>query len=71
MFPISEKCQQIKMQKANTSCPFCKEHKKRPLISYLRKREIRKKNDSICEEAEEANEVEVEEEEHNHDHPCH
>lgn len=51
------------MQKSNTTCPFCKEHKKRPLISYLRKRDIRKKNDSICEEAEEAEE---QEEEHKH-----
>lgn len=67
---FAEKCQQVKMQKANTSCPFCKEHKKRPLITYLRKRDIRKKNDSICEEAEEAGEEE-EDKEHNHSHECH
>jgi len=65
---VQEKCQQLKMQKSNTNCPFCKEHKKRPLISYLRKREIRKKNDSICEEAEEAGE---QEEEHDDKHDCH
>jgi len=57
-----------KCKKSNTNCPFCKEHKKRPLISYLRKREIRKKNDSICEEAEEAGE---QEEEHDDKHDCH
>lgn len=44
-------------------CPFCKEHKKRPLINYMRKREQRKHHDSICEDEEE-----MHEHEHNHSH---
>lgn len=35
------------------NCPFCKDHKKRPLTSYIRKRGQDKKNNSICEEDEE------------------
>lgn len=40
-------------QKAKKNqCPFCKEHKKRPLINYLRKRDSRKHHESICEDEE-------------------
>lgn len=45
-------------------CPFCKEHKKRPLINYMRKRESRKHHESICEDEEE----EMYEHEHEHEH---
>lgn len=45
-------------------CPFCKEHKKRPLINYMRKRESRKHHESICEDEEE----EIYEHEHEHEH---
>lgn len=65
---VQEKCQQVKVVKiTKKECPFCKEHKKRPLTKYLR---TRKHNESICEEEEEE-EVEEEEnqdqtEEHNY-----
>lgn len=50
---FSEKSQEILAEKAKKShCPFCKEHKKRPLINYLRKRESRKHHESICEDEE-------------------
>lgn len=35
------------------SCPFCKEQKKKPLATYMRKRQSSKRTESICEEAEE------------------
>lgn len=51
---VQEKCQQSKEQKNNKQhCPFCREHKKRPLVSYMRKRDIQKQNEKICEEDEE------------------
>ncbi|XP_037960048.1 uncharacterized protein LOC119689317 [Teleopsis dalmanni] len=57
---VQEKCNQIKSEKAQKKeCPFCKEHKKRPLINYMRKRDSRKHHESICED----------EEEHEHEEP--
>lgn len=50
---VQEKSQQIQAEKIKKkNCPFCKEHKKRPLINYLRKREQRKHHESICEDEE-------------------
>uniref|UniRef100_A0A0K8TQG3 Uncharacterized protein n=1 Tax=Tabanus bromius TaxID=304241 RepID=A0A0K8TQG3_TABBR len=54
---VQEKCrksQKIELQKQ--TCPFCKEHKKRPLISYMRKRDFHKHHEKICEEDEEEQE---------------
>ncbi|XP_017019228.1 uncharacterized protein fok isoform X1 [Drosophila kikkawai] len=63
---VQEKCKQIKSEKQmRKDCPFCKEHKKRPLINYMRKREQRKHHDSICEDEEEMHEHEHE---HTHNH---
>ncbi|XP_053959864.1 uncharacterized protein LOC129247178 [Anastrepha obliqua] len=51
---VQEKCRQVKSVKAQKKeCPFCREQKKRPLTTYMRKRESRKHHDSICEEHEE------------------
>ncbi|XP_030376757.1 uncharacterized protein LOC115625743 [Scaptodrosophila lebanonensis] len=56
---VQEKCKQLKTERQlRKECPFCKEHKKRPLINYLRKRESRKHHDSICEDEEELHEHE-------------
>lgn len=56
---VQEKCQQMKEKKeTKNECPFCKEQKKRPLGSYLRKREIKKSNEKICEEEHECSESE-------------
>lgn len=46
--------------KSKEKCPFCKEQKKRPLVTYIRKRQNKKHNESICEEEEEEEE-EIEE----------
>uniref|UniRef100_W8BT27 Uncharacterized protein n=1 Tax=Ceratitis capitata TaxID=7213 RepID=W8BT27_CERCA len=52
---VQEKCRQVKsMKDQKKECPFCKEQKKRPLTTYMRKRGVRKHKDSICEEHEEA-----------------
>lgn len=48
------------------NCPFCKEKKKKPLASYIRRRELCKRTESICEEEEEDEEEEVTEEQ-NHE----
>ena len=71
---FKEKCQQNRIQKSGKqACPFCKEHKKRPLISYLRKKIYFNNHDKICEEegeeeqeAEEEQQQQHEEEEHHH-----
>ncbi|XP_055858405.1 uncharacterized protein LOC129920912 [Episyrphus balteatus] len=64
---VKEKCQQTKVVKSSKKeCPFCKDHKKRPLTKYLRTRVMRKHNESICEEEEEEVEEEEQQEEHNH-----
>ncbi|EDW75460.1 uncharacterized protein Dwil_GK23806, isoform A [Drosophila willistoni] len=61
---VQEKCKQLKTEKQiRKDCPFCKEHKKRPLVNYMRKREQRKHHDSICEDDEELHH----EHEHEHD----
>lgn len=62
---VQEKEQRAKVIKTSKKeCPFCTEHKKRPLTKYMRNRVMRKHNESICEEDEEE---EVEElNEHNH-----
>jgi len=63
---VQEKCRQVKSEKAKKKeCPFCKEHKKRPLVNYLRKRDSRKHHESICEDDEHEIEEEEEEEEDN------
>lgn len=36
-----------------SSCPFCKEEKKRPLNAYMRKRSQEKNTGKICEEDDE------------------
>lgn len=51
--------------KSKDKCPFCKEQKKRPLVNYIRKRENKKHNESICEEEEEEEVEEREEQEVN------
>lgn len=55
------------------NCPFCKEKKKKPLATYIRRRELCKRTESICEEEEEEDEAGEEEEEetnksHEHSH---
>lgn len=51
---VQEKCQKTKeVRPQKQSCPFCQEQKKRPLISYMRKRDFHKHHDKICEEDEE------------------
>ncbi|TDG46243.1 hypothetical protein AWZ03_007319 [Drosophila navojoa] len=60
---VQEKCKQLKSEKQlRKDCPFCKEHKKRPLINYMRKRDSRKHHESICEDEEEMHEHELEHE---------
>ncbi|BFF93577.1 uncharacterized protein DMAD_11408 [Drosophila madeirensis] len=60
---VQEKFKQTKSEKQlRKDCPFCKEHKKRPLINYMRKRQQRKHHDSICEDEEEMHEHEHEHE---------
>lgn len=61
-FPFTEKLQRAKASKKE-SCPFCQEHKKRPLIAYMRKR-AQEKNDKICEEVQEEDEMEEAEQTH-------
>lgn len=51
-------CKDKPVKKDN--CPFCKEKKKKPLATYIRRRELCKRTESICEEAEEEEEEEEE-----------
>jgi len=52
---VQEKLERSKQQQKakKEPCPFCKEQKKRPLYSYLRKRSVDKTSNKICEEEEE------------------
>lgn len=63
----------MKLEKSQKNhCPFCKEHKKRPLVNYIRKRDSRRHHESICEDEGEAEEEdENENDEHDHEHEQH
>lgn len=52
---ITEKLQRARemAKPKKSSCPFCKEEKKRPLNAYLRKRSQEKNTGKICEEDDE------------------
>lgn len=47
-----QKAQEQLQKSKKAACPFCKEQKKRPLGSYLRKRAMDKRGDSVIEEEE-------------------
>lgn len=55
---IPEKLQRAKemARPKKSSCPFCKEEKKRPLNAYMRKRSQEKNTAKICEEDDEEDE---------------
>lgn len=53
LFTEKTEQQRDKEKKKKDTCPFCKEQKKRPLVAYMRKREVNKRTESICEEEEE------------------
>jgi hypothetical protein len=69
---VQEKKEQHKnsLKKGNGKkiCPFCAEHKKKPLGVYLRKRKLSTRDEKICEEEESYIEEEDEGEECNENH---